>query len=87
MIALRQGTGSARQSASSNQHTAPCIENTGLYRTLCPVSEVQNAAFSSCSTNTVDWMVRRFVPQLCRKHVRQDERDHPGYDVETQKYF
>jgi hypothetical protein len=37
------------------------------------------------STNAVDGMVRRIV--LSRKHVRQDEPDHPGYEVETQKYF
>ena len=24
---------------------------------------------------------------LSRKHVRQDEPDHPGYEVETQNYF
>jgi hypothetical protein len=32
-------------------------------------------------------LVRRIVPRLTRKQVRQDEPDHPGYEVETQKNF
>jgi hypothetical protein len=39
------------------------------------------------STNAVDWMMRRVASRLSRKQVRQDEPDHPGYEVETQKYF
>jgi hypothetical protein len=31
--------------------------------------------------------VRRIIVPLARKYVRQDERHHPGYDVDTQKYF
>ena len=44
-------------------------------------------ASSSCSANAVHWMMRHIVSRLSRKHVRQDEPDHPGYDVEAQEYF
>jgi hypothetical protein len=32
-------------------------------------------------------MALRIIAQLARKHVRQHERDHPGYDIEAQEYF
>jgi hypothetical protein len=37
--------------------------------------------------HVVAWMVLRFIARLARKHVRQNERDHPGYDVKAQEYF
>jgi hypothetical protein len=35
----------------------------------------------------VVWVVLRTIARLARKHVRQNERDHPGYDIEAQEYF
>lgn len=35
----------------------------------------------------VVWMALRIIARLARKHVRQHERDHPGYDIEAQEYF
>jgi hypothetical protein len=32
-------------------------------------------------------MALHIIAQLARKHVRQHERDHPGYDIEAQEYF
>jgi hypothetical protein len=32
-------------------------------------------------------MALRINARSARKHVRQNERDHPGYDIEAQEYF
>ena len=32
-------------------------------------------------------MALRIIARLARKHVRQHERDYPGYDIEAQEYF
>jgi hypothetical protein len=37
--------------------------------------------------HVVVWVVLRTIARLARKHVRQNERDHPGYDVKAQEYF
>jgi hypothetical protein len=81
--------GSARQSnviEASEQHT-------GLYTCIlfyiehyAPVTGWKCGIFVM-KYHVVAWMVLRFIARLARKHVRQNERDHPGYDVKAQEYF
>ena len=62
--------------------------DTVLYRTLSPLClagkwHVRHAA----TGGRLAWMGLRIRCGLARQHVGQDERDHPGYDVEPQEYF
>ena len=87
----RKALGSQRNRSVRNNIPLAIPEYWSVLNTLPVVtglkSELQ-ASETLCifvmSTNAV---VRRIVSRLSRKHVRQDKPDHPGYEVETQKYF